>query len=431
MPTSSQEPTHHHSHNTRSRMWVPKSAPSGFICSSLLFLVYSAAFSSAEKCLVYGCPIAPLDISYSVARDALDTLRSKTSTDADIEKALEILKPAGDSDKTTLTLRSYKGGPLDRQINQDTGMIYAPYTIKGSTTKQAQLLGVFDGHGTKGEVTSEYAATVVPRLLSMKLASIDLDDEDAVSRAIKETFIQVDATERTGGKGGCTASIILQLGDRLYVANAGDSQSMIAVYVNGETIVVLESREDKPDLPEEMERIVAAGGHVQVEADGSDVPRAYEVRSDGRLGTGLAMSRCIGDWANQGVIAEPIVDVVSVQDIVSATMDYRREECAKGKDSSVQDCDEIDPSEIQILAISITDGVIDFLDNQEVVDILAPAFFAEGGRHPHLAAEELIHKAGMLWDRVYDNSYRDDITVSALRIIIPDQPVESDENAEL
>jgi serine/threonine protein phosphatase PrpC len=409
-------------------MRVLATVPKALICVSAL-LVCSVAFSSAEKCPAYGCPKLPLDVDDSVARDALVTLRSETSTESDKMEALEILRPAGDYDKTTLTLKSYKGGPRDRQINQDTAIIYSPYKIKGST-KQAQLLGVFDGHGKKGEITSKYAATVIPRLLSMKLAEIDLDDIGAVSEAIRDTFIEVDEKEPTGGVGGCTASIILQLGDQLYIANAGDSQSIISVYYNNKAFVMVESREDKPEIPEEMERITEAGGYVHIESDGSDVPRAYEVLSNGRLGTGLAMSRCIGDWENQGVIAEPIVDVVSVTDIISATLDHQRQECAEDE-SSEKNCDAFDPSGIHILAISISDGVIDFVDNQEVVDILAPSFFAEGGRHPHLAAEELIVKAGMIWDRVYDNAYRDDITISALKVIVGDRSVAEDAKAEL
>jgi protein phosphatase 2C family protein 2/3 len=410
-------------------MRVLAPVPKSLICVSAL-LVCSVAFSSAEKCPAYGCPKLPLDVDDSVVRDALDTLRSETSTESDQMEALELLLPAGDYDKTTLTLKSHKGGPKDRQINQDTAIIYAPYNIKGST-KQAQLLGVFDGHGKKGEITSKYAATVIPRLLSMTLAEIDLDDTAAVSKAISDTFIQVDDKEPTGGVGGCTASIILQLDDQLYIANAGDSQSMISVYYNNQAFVIFESREDKPDIPEEMERIKKAGGHVHFESDGSDVPRAYEVLSDGRLGTGLAMSRAIGDWANQGVIPEPIVDVLSVTDIISVTLDHQRQACAEDESSEKKNCDAFDPKDIHILAISITDGVIDFVDNQEVVDILAPSFFAEGGRHPHLAAEELIKKAGMLWDRVYDNTYRDDITISALKVIVGDRSVAEDAKAEL
>jgi hypothetical protein len=48
-----------------------------------------------------------------------------------------------------------------------------------------------------------------------------------------------------------------------------------------------------------------------------------------------------------------------------------------------------------------------------------------------LAAEELIKKAGRMWDRVYDSTYRDDITISALKVIVGDRSVAEDAKAEL
>lgn len=99
------------------------------------------------------------------------------------------------------------------------------------------ILGVFDGHGYLGEVVSQHAVTTVPTLLSEKLHQIylnyDIDDgvdkdgstalplESQIKQAIHDTFIETDQSTPTNGVGGCTASIILQLGQKIYIANAG------------------------------------------------------------------------------------------------------------------------------------------------------------------------------------------------------------------
>ncbi|KAL3926608.1 MAG: hypothetical protein SGBAC_013406, partial [Bacillariaceae sp.] len=275
--------------------------------------------TAAQDCPSYGCSLTPLDVYYSTAHDALAILRSEKASDDEKEKALDSLSSAGDDHKTTLTLKSYKGGEPEEQVNQDASMIHSPFLIEGYN-EPAQLLGVFDGHGDGGEITSQYAAMTIPKLLASELANIDLKNSEAIQTAITEIFVQVDQQDPTEGEGGCTATMILQLNDLLYIANAGDSQSFVTVFIKDEALVVYESREDKPELEEERERITAAGGYVHITADDSDVPRAYAVHEDGTIGTGLAMSRCLGDWENQGVIAEPIIDVLNITDVIDGAL---------------------------------------------------------------------------------------------------------------
>jgi serine/threonine protein phosphatase PrpC len=390
----------------------------------IIFLTVCFA-QHAEKCPKYGCPISPLDVNESVIRDALEVLRSESAPDSEKEQALKTLQSAGDEDKTTLTLKSYKGGRPERQINQDSAMIYSPYTIPGYT-KRAQLLGIFDGHGRKGEVISNYAATVLPRLLSMKLSEIDLNDQEAVSQVLKTGFILIDKNDPTLGEAGCTATLILQLDEKLYIANAGDSLSFISGTVDGESFVIYESREDKPEVPEEKERIEAAGGYVLIPRDNSDVPRAYAV-VDGRLGTGLAMSRCLGDWGNQGVIAEPLVDVLAISDIILDTLTNLHEKC-RNESITSSGCDGLlnKTSSVQIMAVAASDGIIDYVRPPEISSMLAPSFFSkENEKHPHLAAEDLVIFSGNRWDTDYGGQYRDDITIAAVKVFLGDDEMHS------
>ena len=410
-----------------------------YIFALVFFIAEDSSATSTDEdnktdCPAFGCPFLPLDVNYDpVARDALLVLRqdpSEKNSNLDRETALQTLLSAGDEGRSVLTLKSYKGGQPKDQINQDSAMIYSPYLIPSPNKKElpCQLLGVFDGHGFKGEITSQYAATKIPQVLSEKLSTLtDWDDENEVSKAIEMAFMKIDETDPTHGIGGSTASLVLQVGEGLYVANAGDSVSFISVIVKDESFVVYQSREDKPDLPEERKRITDAGGYVHITKDGSDVPRAYAILEDGTLGSGLAMSRCIGDWENQGVIAVPLVSVLNVTEILTSAMNHQYETClgdAKVEDmgdeekAELKDCtDHIDPESIQILAVSATDGLIDYFDVEEIASALAPSFFLSD-EHPHSAVEKLILKSAQLWDMEHDGQYRDDITIAAARVFV-------------
>ena len=206
----------------------------------------------------YGCPLTAVDIWYgdSPFKEALSFLRRyatklSDNDDADVDainRALATLKVAGDEKRTLMTLRGMKGGRLEDQINQDRALMVSPFHIlapgsnsnsdsdsNNSRLPSAQLLGVFDGHGGGGELTSNYAMENFPSLLAAKLATIyikDSDDNDSdndfdpdlsIVEALKEVFIDVDRKDPSKKwNGGSTATVVLQIGHKLFVANAGD-----------------------------------------------------------------------------------------------------------------------------------------------------------------------------------------------------------------
>jgi serine/threonine protein phosphatase PrpC len=412
-------------------MFTSKSSPLWATYLSILLVLGAAAADSPPDCPSYGCPLLPLDVvSDKGANAALTALRTfdvdeqgkeAPPSEETINEALQALISAGDGDKTTLTLCGDKGGPA---INQDRAMIYSPYKIQGSTVK-AQLLGVFDGHGEKGEITSEHAVTTVPKLLAQKLAAISLENEELVSQAIKETFIEVDKTDTTAGKGGCTATIVLQLGSKLYVGNAGDSRSMIAVLVEDDVEVVYESRDDKPDIPEEKARIIEMGGYVHIPDPKEDVPRAYAVAEDGRLKHGVAMSRSIGDWDCQGVIAEPIVDVLDIAALAATKLASYKEWCKKAEaeekakpdaEEVDMECDDVHTHDVSFFAISASDGLMDYVKPAGVAHVFAASMYVPENPHPHTASEYLILQAANMWNKVHNGEYRDDIAVAAFKV---------------
>jgi len=437
------------------------------------WLLISASFQVLVKaeCFTFGCSLTAVDIMYDdFTREALSVLRqtqprrshgdeSAGGEHSNYEnlmvkrkQALSKLQVAGDSSKTTLTLRGFKGGNMNDQINQDRAMVVSPMDILPDSSKpkpMAQLLGVFDGHGRGGEKTSQYAVEQIPSLLATKLAAIFLDEDEGetgkqenvhgdrdseVVQALKETFIEVDENDPTLGDAGCTATVVLRLGQKLFVANSGDSVSFIGVYFENKSVspptqnqvqIVYQSREDKPDLPEEKARIVAAGGYVHIPPDSNgDVPRAYFIDEDGRARYGLAMSRSLGDWKVKGVTAEPIVDILDLDETVQMALSTYAKTCGSTiDDDDIKDekngyCDALDKSDVHIFATSISDGMMDYLSPSDIGQALAAAFFdPESDVHPHSAAENLIINAAKGWDGEFRGGYRDDIAIASF--IVP------------
>lgn len=78
-----------------------------------------------------------------------------------------------------------------------------------------------------------------------------------------------------GSDSGCTAVVALLKGNKIYVANAGDSRCIVSK--GGEVIEM--SIDHKPEDKIEFERITKAGG---------------EVTSCGRVNGGLNLSRALG-----------------------------------------------------------------------------------------------------------------------------------------
>jgi serine/threonine protein phosphatase PrpC len=399
-------------------------------------VVPSGADSSANVCYNFGCPFLPRDVFYDEgAKTALHRLKEptrKVHQDEELTKAsalfLSELDSSGDRHRTTMTLCGYKGGSINAQINQDRAILVSPYL------GEYQFVGVLDGHGTGGELVAEYARTEIPKQLAAKLEELALDKSNnlmnpgeeltlQIAAFLKEVFIAVDkSATQASHSGGCTASVALQLGTKLFVANAGDSVTLVAAHRGwNETVqIVYASREDKPHLLEERMRIEQAGGRVQIPESSDDDDSSRVIYKDAASGydVGLAMSRSIGDWDAPGVTAEPIVDVLDLPTLaasVSAT-------------KNGFDCDNFDcgPSDVNFFVVLATDGLMDFVLPQDIADKIGVTFFGRpsyqdhqsgvGAGHAHLAAEELIYNAARGWHEAMQATYRDDITISTTKV---------------
>lgn len=365
-----------------------------------------AAPPPSTPCPSYGCSFLPVDVTFDEA--ARKALRNVNREQAVVDAVLET---AGNDNHVTLTLIGYKGGDPNNQINQDRAFIVNPFL------QDYHLSGVFDGHGRLGEVVAEFAVTETPKRLAEKLLKIiydkDIDNDAAVVKALQETFVEIDRDVPTKGVGGCTASVVLRMGSKLYVANAGDSRSLVALHdpiPNEETrrksTVLYVSREDKPHLEDEKARIESMGGTVWIPPNlQRESSRVMHVDPKTGYQTGLAMSRSIGDWDMKGAIAEPLVEVIDL-----SQFPLGEEQCSDDEASADKVCSSKRKS---LFVVSATDGMMDYISPEQLAESFARAFFEDTPHHPFNMAEDMIHQAAGGWDRDMNGEYRDDIAVAA------------------
>ncbi|CAL9780756.1 unnamed protein product [Musa acuminata subsp. burmannicoides] len=183
------------------------------------------------------------------------------------------------------------------------------------------FFAVFDGHG--GSHVAALCKGQMHVLLAEELGRAETEterdaeaEEARIKTAVRRSFARMDelalmacacgtiglppcGCERSGTESeivGSTAVVALVGGGRLVVANCGDSRAVLS---RGGRAVPL-SDDHKPDRPDELARIEAAGGRV-IYLNGA---RVYGI---------LAMSRALGDkYLKPAVISEPEIRVVEI-----------------------------------------------------------------------------------------------------------------------
>ncbi len=266
------------------------------------------------------------------------------------------------------------------KINQDRGCMVYPYGNSENRARQA-LFAAFDGHGEVGELVSQYCMHEIQHRLELHPHF-----EDNIEKAFKEVFVEVDESLRgqdhiDANCSGTTAVVVLMRENRLWIANAGDSRAVVAKK-NRDGLITAEnlSEDQNPDHPVEQARIEAAGGFVKPPEEPGLSARVYLDAEFTQIG--LAMARSLGDHAVSGV------GVIACPEVTTYEL-------------SEQD-------EFIILA---SDGVWEFIDSDEAVDIVV-RYIKDGA---HRACENLIETAAHRW-REYEGDYRDDITAVIVKV---------------
>ncbi|GAA87536.1 hypothetical protein AKAW_05650 [Aspergillus luchuensis IFO 4308] len=141
--------------------------------------------------------------------------------------------------------------------------------------KRLAFFGVYDGHG--GDKVALFAGENVHKIVAKQ----DSFAKGDIEQALKDGFLATDRAILEDPKyeeevSGCTAAVSVISKHKIWVANAGDSRSVLGVKGRAKPL----SFDHKPQNEGEKARISAAGGFVDF----------------GRVNGNLALSRAIGDF---------------------------------------------------------------------------------------------------------------------------------------
>jgi protein phosphatase 2C family protein 2/3 len=192
---------------------------------------------------------------------------------------------------------------------------------EGKETKPAgvdtrlSFFGVYDGHG--GDKVAQFAGENIHQIIAKQEAFKKGD----IEQALKDGFLATDRAILNDPRyeeevSGCTASVGIVSAKKIYVANAGDSRSVLGVKGRAKPL----SFDHKPQNEGEKARITAAGGFVDF----------------GRVNGNLALSRAIGDFE-----FKKSAELAPEQQIVTAFPDVTVHDISDDDEFLVVACDGI------------------------------------------------------------------------------------------
>ena len=263
-----------------------------------------------------------------------------------------------------------------KKHNQDNWLI--SHQIQGN--KGQFLLAVCDGHGDKGHKVSLLIKQNLTKTIEECLSenndpsNIELN----FTEGIKRTVEVVENSDIDLMFSGSTLVTILIRGNKLWCGNIGDSRAIIGNKDKNERWYPVEiSYDQKPSRPDEAARIRNAGGVVrQFQSNSGESYGPLRVWSIQKNVPGLAMTRSIGDIASKqnGIISEP--------EITTRILTKHDK-----------------------FLIVATDGIWEFISNQEAVDIVKELWVLGKSE---ACCEKLLDIARERWQK---ENIVDDITV--------------------
>ncbi|XP_044486752.1 probable protein phosphatase 2C 35 [Mangifera indica] len=289
---------------------------------------------------------------------------------------------------SSLTKRGYYPDSPGKQ-NQDSFCIKTQ--VQGNPN--VHFFGVFDGHGQYGTQCANFVQQKMIEVLENEPLLLD-DPIKAYNAAFQTVNNELHMSEIDDTMSGTTAITVLLIGDKIYVANVGDSRAVIAIKDGNRIVAESLSDDQTPFRKDECERVKLCGARVlsvdQVEglkdpniqtwgdeeSQGSDPPRLWVQNA---MYPGTAFTRSVGDSAAEmiGVVAVPEVAVVQL-------------------------------SSNHSFFVVASDGIFEFLSSQAVVDMAAKY------TDPWDACYAIAGESYKLW--LEQESRTDDITIIIVNI---------------
>lgn len=256
-----------------------------------------------------------------------------------------------------------------KKNNQDTFIIY-PF-LQG--VKGQYLFAVCDGHGVYGHDVSQAIKDNLGKCIE-EYQEISIDSFEKgirkCDKLIRKSRINLEFS------GSTLISILIQ-GNKLMTGNIGDSRAVLGNKAEIWRAIEL-SRDHKPELPDERDRIIQNNGRVDTyyDEDGTSLGPNRVWLSNSEI-PGLAMSRSIGDLLAHscGVSSDPEITTRKLEST----------------------------DKFIILA---SDGIWEFISSQEAVDIVKE--YWEIGKI-EMSCDRLVKEAVSRWQRTEESI--DDITV--------------------
>ena len=281
---------------------------------------------ATAKCTSFGCPIRPVE---------LVQLSDKYSPTPAIASSSHILL-------------THKSNRLDDNLDREVLIPSFRYNNNGDSLELNSIdprddffAGVFDGHNINGDEIAQFASDEIPSRIASKMKE-NFDSKsnnfNVIKDVIKETFLEIDKDVPGSTGGGCTASIMLRIEKKLFMANVGDSTAFIVIYtpprkfdkrkasenveyinsernarfeldlqlnLQGKISIHHQNTKHKPHLKEERLRIESMGGRIYIPRETPENSKIVRQKNEGYIGLGVSRSIGNHEWTSAGVIPDP------------------------------------------------------------------------------------------------------------------------------
>lgn len=186
------------------------------------------------------------------------------------------------------------------RVCQDNSFLFTNF----NGNKDLLIAGVLDGHGVNGHIVSAYLKNNLPKWLDKEFILNNLIiaqeniDKQPIGQTINDVFVKTNTTlnqEMDTTNSGSTCSLIIMSNKHLITANVGDSRAILGRKINSGWNFIDLTRDHKPSMPDESQRIIMMGGEVRKHIDNKEEVGPFRLFKKGTKAPGLAMSRSFGD----------------------------------------------------------------------------------------------------------------------------------------
>ena len=308
----------------------------------------------------------------------------------------------------TYSKKGTEEGGKPKENNQDMSIILNNVC----SFENYNIYGIMDGHGSNGHLVSNFVKEKIEEYFNdkkiykskkiMKAVSsyqINITDKiyeklinndyEIIKNFYKNVNDELYNTKFDVHFSGTTCVLVFKIGLKIICSNVGDSRAILVKRKidlnNSNNYEFIElSHDHKPNNKEEKERIEKLGGEVSQEyfiGKGEEGPTGpFRVWYKGYDYPGIAISRSLGDK-----IAE-LIGVISEPDILELDID--------------DNCKYI---------IMGSDGVFDYLSNDEIMNIAKPFLMKN---NPDKACINIVERASQLFKEKEERI--DDITINII-----------------